>query len=66
MDAAEQNQFELNEEQLAIQEMARGFASDRIAPHALQWDRDKHFPVDALREAGSLGMGGTYGREDVG
>ncbi|MEL4069425.1 isobutyryl-CoA dehydrogenase [Ochrobactrum sp. GPK 3] len=66
MDAAEQNQFELNEEQLAIQEMARGFASDRIAPHALQWDRDKHFPVDALREAGSLGMGGIYVREDVG
>lgn len=66
MDAAEQNQFELNEEQLAIQEMARGFASNRIAPHALQWDRDKHFPVDALREAGSLGMGGIYVREDVG
>lgn len=66
MDAADQNQFELNEDQLAIQEMARAFASDRVAPHALQWDRDKHFPVDVLQETGPLGMGGIYVREDVG
>ncbi|MHC5233680.1 isobutyryl-CoA dehydrogenase [Brucella sp. LJL56] len=66
MDAADQNQFELNEDQLAIQDMARGFASDRVAPQALQWDRDKHFPIDILRETGPLGMGGIYVREDVG
>ncbi len=40
MDAADQNQFELNEDQLAIQDMARAFASDRVAPYALQWDRE--------------------------
>ncbi|MBB4094263.1 isobutyryl-CoA dehydrogenase [Brucella pecoris] len=66
MDAADQNQFELNEDQLAIQDVARGFASDRVAPQALQWDRDKHFPIDILRETGPLGMGGIYVREDVG
>ncbi|MCH4541375.1 acyl-CoA dehydrogenase [Ochrobactrum sp. POC9] len=66
MDAADQNQFELNEDQLAIQDMARAFAGDRVAPHALQWDRDKHFPVDVLQETGPLGMGGIYVREDVG
>ena len=66
MDAADQNQYELNEDQLAIQDMARAFASDRVAPHALQWDRDKHFPVDILQETGPLGMGGIYVREDVG
>src|SRR5690606_18580198 len=66
MDAADQNQFELSEDQLAIQNMARAFASDRVAPDALQWDRDKHFPVDILRETGPLGMGGIYVREDVG
>ncbi len=66
MDAADQNQFELNEDQLAIQDMARAFASDRVAPHALQWDRDKQFPVDVLQETGPLGMGGIYVREDVG
>lgn len=66
MDAADQNQYELNEDQLAIQDMARAFASDRVAPHALQWDRNKHFPVDILQETGPLGMGGIYVREDVG
>lgn len=66
MDAADQNQFELNEDQLAIQDMARAFASDRVAPYALQWDREKHFPVDVLQETGPLGMGGIYVREDVG
>jgi alkylation response protein AidB-like acyl-CoA dehydrogenase len=66
MDAADQNQYELNEDQLAIQDMARAYASDRVAPHALQWDRDKHFPVDILQETGPLGMGGIYVREDVG
>ncbi|MGH6772300.1 isobutyryl-CoA dehydrogenase [Brucella tritici] len=66
MDAADQNQFELNEDQLAIQDMARAFASDRVAPCALKWDREKHFPVDILQETGPLGMGGIYVREDVG
>ncbi|KXO76278.1 isobutyryl-CoA dehydrogenase [Brucella anthropi] len=66
MDAADQNQFELNEDQLAIQDMARAFASDRVAPYALEWDREKHFPVDVLQETGPLGMGGIYVREDIG
>lgn len=66
MDTADQNQFELNEDQLAIQEMARGFAADFVAPHTLQWDRDKHFPIDVIKETGPLGMGGIYVRDDVG
>ncbi len=66
MDEAHHNQFELNEDQRAIQDMAREFAEDRIAPHALQWDRDKHFPLDAIRETGPLGMGGIYVRDDIG
>ncbi|RCW40822.1 hypothetical protein DFQ14_110151 [Halopolyspora algeriensis] len=52
--------FSLNEDQRAIQETAREFATERIAPHAVQWDQDKHFPVDVLREAGELGIGGVY------
>ncbi|OYR22716.1 isobutyryl-CoA dehydrogenase [Brucella thiophenivorans] len=66
MDTADQNQFELNEDQLAIQDMARGFAEDFVAPHALQWDRDKHFPIDIIKSTGPLGMGGIYVRDDVG
>ncbi|WP_420133534.1 isobutyryl-CoA dehydrogenase [Rhodopseudomonas sp.] len=59
-------QFDLNEDQRAIREMARDFAAEKIAPHALQWDEDKHLPLDVIREAAALGIGGIYIRDDVG
>ncbi|WP_407160073.1 isobutyryl-CoA dehydrogenase [Bradyrhizobium sp. STM 3557] len=59
-------QFALNEDQIALRDMARSFAAEKIAPHALRWDEEKHFPVDVMREAASLGMGGIYIRDDVG
>lgn len=58
--------FELNEDQTAIRDMARDFAAEKLAPDALRWDEEKHFPVDVMREAAALGMGGVYIREDVG
>jgi alkylation response protein AidB-like acyl-CoA dehydrogenase len=58
--------FALTPDQQAIVEMTRGFAADRIAPFAVQWDADKHFPLDVLAGAGALGLGGIYTREDVG
>lgn len=59
-------QFELDEQQRAIQDMAAQFAADKLAPHAADWDRDGHFPVDVMREAAELGFAGIYVREDVG
>lgn len=58
--------FELTEDQIAIRDMARDFAAAEIAPHAVEWDEKKHFPVDTLRAAAALGMGGVYVGEDVG
>ena len=58
--------FDLTSEQQAILAMTRSFAADRIAPHVIRWDADKHFPVDVLAEAGALGLGGIYTRDDVG
>ncbi|AWB25484.1 acyl-CoA dehydrogenase [Methylobacterium currus] len=58
--------FTLPEDQVAIRDMARSFAAERIASHALDWDERKHFPVDVLREAAGLGMGGIYISEDHG
>jgi hypothetical protein len=58
--------FELTEDQQALIDTVRDFAADRIAPHALEWDAAKHFPVDVLREAGELGLGGLYVAEDYG
>ncbi len=46
--------------------MAAAFAREKIAPHALEWDATKHFPVDVLRAAAALGMAGIYIRDDVG
>ncbi|MCF3946799.1 isobutyryl-CoA dehydrogenase [Acidiphilium sp. AL] len=63
---AETTQFALTEAQRAISEMARNFADERLAPHALDWDERKHFPVDVIRETATLGMGGIYVREASG
>ncbi len=58
--------FALSEDQLAIQEMATAFANDTLAPQAMRWDEEKHFPVAEMRQAAALGMGGIYIAEDVG
>src|SRR5437868_3322373 len=58
--------FELSEDQRAIESTARRFASDQLAPHAASWDATEHFPVETLRRAAELGFGGIYVRSDVG
>ena len=58
--------FELNEDQQSLVAMVRDFANEALAPHAAKWDETKHFPVDVLAEAGALGMGGIYVREQFG
>lgn len=58
--------FELNDEQQAMVEMVRDFATEQIAPHADRWDQEHYFPLDVLRQAGELGMGAIYAREDHG
>lgn len=56
----------ITEDQQALVEAVRDFATERIAPHALEWDEQKHFPVDVLAEAGELGLGGIYVDEAYG
>lgn len=58
--------FTLSEDHRALAAVARQFADEFLAPNAGEWDRTKHFPVDVLRKAGELGMGGMYVREDAG
>src|SRR5215475_12453141 len=58
--------FELSEEQRAMQHTARAFARAAMMPFARQWDEDEVFPVDTLREAAKLGFGGIYVAGDVG
>lgn len=56
----------LTEDQQALVETTLDFAEDHIAPRAVQWDQDKHFPLDVLRKAAGLGLGGVYVRDDAG
>jgi alkylation response protein AidB-like acyl-CoA dehydrogenase len=58
--------FTLSDEQRAFQDMARTFATERMAPFAADWDRDAIFPVDTLREAAKLGFSGIYVGEEHG
>jgi alkylation response protein AidB-like acyl-CoA dehydrogenase len=58
--------FDLSEEQRAIQDTAREFARAEMMPHAKDWDETSTFPVDTLRKAAALGFGGIYVKDDVG
>ena len=60
------NQFDLTEDQLAIQDMARKFTADAITPHAAEWDEKHHFPVDTIKAAASLGFSSIYVSEESG
>jgi alkylation response protein AidB-like acyl-CoA dehydrogenase len=58
--------FDLSEEQRAIQDTARAFAREEMMPFARQWDEDEFFPADTLRQAAALGFGGIYVGTDRG
>jgi acyl-CoA dehydrogenase len=60
------SQFDLTEDQIAIQDMARRFTAERITPFAAQWDEDHHYPVDVWKAAGELGFGSIYVSEGSG
>ncbi|MFO1302399.1 MAG: acyl-CoA dehydrogenase family protein [Burkholderiales bacterium] len=45
----------LSEEQKLVRDTMRAFAQAELAPHAARWDRESHFPREALRKLGELG-----------
>ena len=59
-------QFELTDDQLAIQEMAQKFTADAITPHAAEWDEKHIFPRDTIRAAAELGFASIYVSEESG
>ncbi len=59
-------QFQLDEDQLAIQELARRFTADNITPHAARWDEEHIFPVDVIKRTADLGFGAIYVSEESG
>jgi butyryl-CoA dehydrogenase len=58
--------FELSREHEEFRRVVREFAEGAIAPHAAQWDRDHHFPVDVVQQMGKLGLMGLTAPEEYG
>jgi alkylation response protein AidB-like acyl-CoA dehydrogenase len=60
------DQFNLTEDQHAIQDMARKFTADAITPHAAEWDEKHIFPRDTIRSTAELGFASIYVSEESG
>jgi len=56
----------MDDDERVLVETAAAFAAKRLAPHALQWDADKHFPIDVLRASAEIGIAAIYCSEEVG
>ena len=52
--------FEYNDDQLAIKEMAKNFAETELMPYASEWDQKEIFPLETLKRAADLGMAAIY------
>lgn len=46
----------LTAEQQQIREMCREFAAKELTPNARRWDEEHHFPKEAVRKLGELGL----------
>ena len=60
------SQFDLTDDQKAIQEAARRFTAEAITPHAARWDAEHHYPKDVVQAAAGLGFGAIYVSEASG
>jgi short/branched chain acyl-CoA dehydrogenase len=58
--------YELSREHEEFRRSVREFALAEIAPHAAQWDREHHFPVDVVQQMGKLGLFGLTAPEEYG
>jgi alkylation response protein AidB-like acyl-CoA dehydrogenase len=56
----------LTPEQEMIRDAVREFSRNRLAPFAAEWDRNKHFPKEALAELAGLGAFGVVVPEQWG
>ncbi|MFC6343583.1 acyl-CoA dehydrogenase family protein [Nocardioides hankookensis] len=61
-----QSPYELSREHEEFRRTVRAFAEAEIAPHAAQWDREHHFPVDVVQKMGALGLFGLTAPEEYG
>jgi len=58
--------FQLTEEQILIQDMARSFSDAELAPNAEKWDHEKFLDRSVFEKAAELGFMGIYTQEEHG
>ena len=58
--------FDLTDEQKAIQSLCRDFARDEVAPQAERNDREERFPYDLVAKMAELGLMGLPFPEQYG
>ena len=58
--------FELSEEQLAVQQAARDFAQNSCLPGVIERDREQRFPAEQIKELGELGFLGMMVKPENG
>jgi short/branched chain acyl-CoA dehydrogenase len=58
--------FDLTDEQKAIQNLAREFAQDEVGPRAEEMDREERFPYDLVAQMAELGFMGLPFPEEYG
>jgi len=52
--------FELTDDLKALQDVARRFAAENIAPNAREWDREASIPREIVAKLGELGFMGIF------
>ena len=58
--------LQLSDDQLSIRDMVRDLARNEIAPNAVRWDREQHFPRELFSQLGELGLLGVLIPEEFG
>ena len=48
--------FDLKEEQLAVQQAARDFAQNELLPGVIERDEKQEFPTEQVKQMGRLGF----------
>ena len=58
--------FNLSEDQLSFQTLARDFAVKEMQDQAGEWDQKKIFPLEVIKKSAEMGFCGLYLKKDVG
>ncbi len=58
--------FNLSEQELAVQKLARDFAQNEIAPYIMKYDESQEFPMEIARKLGDIGFLGIIFPEEYG